>query len=77
MDIENLMTNGMIRASIGVILNIVLNFILIKKFGIKGAAISTLISYFIVNYFGRFFYNRTRICFWQQTQALNIVRRFI
>ncbi len=73
---ENLMLNGMIRTSIGAFVNVILNYILIKKLGIMGAAISTLISYFIANYFGLLFYKKTRICFWQQTKALNIFKDF-
>ena len=74
---ENLMVNSMIRGIFGAILNIVLNFILIKKFGIEGAAIATLISYAIVNYFSLLFYHKTRISFWQQTKAFNIFRRLL
>ncbi len=40
--------NSLICASIGAITNIVLNLILIKPFGINGAAVATLTSYFTV-----------------------------
>jgi O-antigen/teichoic acid export membrane protein len=71
---EGLMINGMIRTIIGAIVNVVLNYIFIKKFGIVGAAYSTLISYFIANYFGLLFYKKTRICFYQQTKAFNFFK---
>ena len=73
---ENLMLNGMIRTTVGAIVNVLLNYILIKQMQIVGAAVSTLISYFIANYFGLLFYHKTRICFLQQTKALNILRIF-
>jgi Na+-driven multidrug efflux pump len=71
---ENLVINGMIRTTIGAIINVVLNYILIPVKGIDGAAWATLISYFVANYFGLFFYSKTKICFWQQTRAFNIIR---
>jgi len=72
---ENLMVNSMIRGILGAILNIILNFLFIKEFGIEGAAMATLISYAIVNYFSLLFYHKTRICFWQQTKAFNVFRK--
>jgi len=73
---ENLMINGMIRTTIGAIINVVLNYVLIKQMQIQGAALSTLVSYFVANYFGLLFYSKTRICFWQQTRAFNFFRSF-
>jgi len=53
---ENLQRYILYRSLIGLVLNLILNFMLIPKFGIEGAATSTLISMFIahylVNYFG-------------------------
>jgi len=71
---ENFLQNALIRTAAGAILNIVLNYFLIKQFGIQGVAISTLVSYFFVNYFSLSLYKKTRICFFQQTQAFNFVR---
>lgn len=71
---ENLMINGMIRTTVGAIINVFLNYVLIQKMYIQGAAVATLISYFIANYFGLFFYSKTKRCFWQQTQAFNFIR---
>ena len=47
-----------IRSIIGLILNIILNILLIKSFGILGAAISTLITYFSISILFNFF-NKT------------------
>ncbi len=41
-------TNSLICASVGAVTNIVLNLLLIKPFGITGAALATLLSYFVV-----------------------------
>ena len=49
--VEKIENKIFIRTFMGAIINIILNFILIKKFGINGAAISTLISLIIINYF--------------------------
>jgi Na+-driven multidrug efflux pump len=51
------------RNILGAILNIVLNFILINKFGLTGAAISTLISYAFVGLFYDLFFKELRINF--------------
>jgi len=48
---ENLTTISFIRTFLGAISNIVLNIFLIPLMGINGAALATLLSYFISNYF--------------------------
>jgi len=56
---ENLTKLSFIRAFIGMILNIILNLILIPKFGIVGSAVATLVSYTAVTFllsFHRKFY---------------------
>ena len=45
---ENLTKLAFIRSFVGMILNVALNFFLIPKFGINGAAIATLVSYSII-----------------------------
>ncbi|AJI55821.1 polysaccharide biosynthesis family protein [Francisella philomiragia] len=67
---ENLLINALLRTSVGGFLNIALNYILLYPYGVVGAAISTLVSYFFVNYFSLFIYINTRKCFIQQTKAL-------
>ena len=48
--VENLAKKAFYRTLLGVILNIVFNYILIPKYGINGAAIATLIGQFTANY---------------------------
>ncbi len=67
---DNLQIFSTINTSIGAIVNIVLNYILIKSIGINGAAISTLISYFIAAYLCLSFFDKTRINFIQLTKSL-------
>lgn len=73
---ENYTKNALIRTAIGAVLNIILNYVLLPKFGIMGAAVATLISYSFVNYFSLFFSKKTRVCFAMQTNAFNIFRVF-
>lgn len=67
---ENLQIFSTINTSIGAIVNIVLNYILVKNIGINGAAISTLISYSIAAYLCLSFFERTRINFINLTKSL-------
>lgn len=48
------------RELMGLISNIALNFILIPKYGIMGAAWATLISYSVSSFFSNFFFKDTR-----------------
>jgi O-antigen/teichoic acid export membrane protein len=48
--IHNLEKNYLLRSLIGAILNIILNFIFISRFGALGASISTLITLFSINF---------------------------
>lgn len=67
---ENLQIFFAINTSIGAIINIILNYILIKNVGVKGAAISTLISYFIAAYLSLSFFYKTRMNFINLTKSL-------
>ncbi|WP_141266866.1 flippase [Thermodesulfovibrio sp. Kuro-1] len=67
---ENLQFLASLRLMIGAILNVILNFILIQKYGLAGAAISSLISYSISSYFFNAFNKRLIINFRLQTLAL-------
>jgi len=57
---ENLQKITMINTTIGAIINILLNYFLIKKIGPIGAAWSTLFSYSVAAYFGLFLWTKTR-----------------
>jgi PST family polysaccharide transporter len=50
----------LIRSILGLVSNILLNFILIPMMGIKGAAWATLISYSIAAYFSNIFFKELR-----------------
>lgn len=52
---ENLNKKSFYRTFLGAITNVVLNFILIPKYGIYGAAIATLLAQFTANYVYDFF----------------------
>jgi len=57
--IEQLQKYSLYRTLIGLITNVILNLLLIPDMGAKGAALATLISYFIATY-SLFFFNATR-----------------
>lgn len=67
---EGLQRITMYRHLTGVLINIPLNFILIPKIGIDGAAVSSLISLFCANYLLDYFNRDTKIIFKQKTKAL-------
>lgn len=56
---ENLQKYGFYRTIQGAVINVVLNFLLLPKFGSVGAAIATVVSYFY-SVFGVIFFNKTR-----------------
>ena len=70
-----LITEGLTKFSAastasGAIINLVLNYFLIAKYGIIGAAIATVISQIVASYVCHLFVPKTRIVFMQQTKAL-------
>ena len=54
----------------GAITNILLNMILIPRYGVTGAAVATLISFSIADYFSDFFFAGTRPMFIMKTRAI-------
>ena len=64
---ENLQSYILVRIVLGAILNILLNYILIPRYGIKGAAFATLLSRFVFGYLFYAFSKRTFITFKMQT----------
>jgi O-antigen/teichoic acid export membrane protein len=60
---ENLQVYSILNTFIGAIVNIVLNFILIPRIGIEGAALATLIAYFISAYLSLLLWKKTRTNF--------------
>ena len=73
---ENLTRKLFIRAFIGAILNVILNFILIPKYGIRGAAIATLVSHIIVNYIYDIFDKAMYGQLYMKTKSFLVLRIF-
>jgi O-antigen/teichoic acid export membrane protein len=68
---ENLQVFRMVILIVSCVMNIVLNYILIKVIGINGAAVSTLIAYAFAGYFGFLFTKKTRPVFFAMTRSFN------
>lgn len=73
---EGLQAYSMINTTIGTFMNIVLNYILINKIGVLGAALSTVITYAFASYLLQFFFKATRKNFYAVIQSVfkSIVR---
>jgi len=71
---ENLQKYAMINTLIGALVNIVLNYILIHKTGVIGAAWSTLIAYFLASYFCLILFKKTRPNFYSLSKSLMLTR---
>ena len=67
---ENLQRYSLIYLLIGAITNILLNLLLIPRFGINGAAYATLFSQILSSYFGACWFKKTRIAFFMQTKSI-------
>ena len=73
---ENLQRYSFYITALGAVLNIVCNFWFIPLYGIKGAALATIISYSTVAYFGLGCFRKTRKTFWTATSSLNVYLAF-
>ena len=73
---ENLQSYLFYITSLGTVLNISCNFWLIPIYGIKGAALATIISYSTVAYFSLGCFRKTRKTFWTATSSLNVYLAF-
>ena len=69
---ENMQKEAFYRTFLGVICNVALNVIMIPKYGINGAALSTLISQITAAYFYDALNYKTRSMFWMKTRSFNI-----
>jgi O-antigen/teichoic acid export membrane protein len=67
---EGLQAYSMISTIIGAFMNIVLNYILIKKIGVLGAAVSTVITYAFASYLLQFFFSTTRKNFYRVFKSI-------
>jgi PST family polysaccharide transporter len=72
--IENLSKHNFSKSLQGLILNIVLNLILIPKYGINGAALATLISQSYASFFYYVIHKETRHIFKLQAQSILIFK---
>ena len=71
MVIENFQKYILLTALLGMCSNIILNVILIPRYGATGAAFATLISYGIGSYICLLFFPKIRAGFWFATKSLN------
>jgi O-antigen/teichoic acid export membrane protein len=74
--IENLQIFSTIYTTIGAVLNVFLNYILIEKYGVLGAAWATLVSYFVAAYLSLVLNKKTRESFIALTKSIFFVRLF-
>ena len=74
---ENLSKQALNRNLAGVVINILLNYFLIKNFGIIGAAYATLISYAIAGFFYDIFSKKLRNNFYLKLNAFFLVFRLL
>ena len=70
--LENKLMLNFYRTLAGAFINIGLNFLLIPSLGPEGAAISTILAYFIVTIVADLFYVDTRKLFWMKFKAFNL-----
>ena len=73
---ENLQRYSFYITALGAVLNISCNLWLIPIYGIKGAALATIISYSTVAYFSLGCFRKTRKTFWTATSSLNVYLAF-
>ena len=57
---ENLMKFSMLTMTLGTIVNIYLNYVLIPNYGARGAIVATIVSFFTTIYLVDIFYSKTR-----------------
>lgn len=71
---ENLQRYSLLYKSLGALMNIALNLVLIKQMGIRGAAWATIISYGCAAYFFNLICRKTRKNFYLLSRAFNVLR---
>ena len=70
---ENLQMLAFLRTFYGMIINIILNILLIPKYGIQGAATATLVSQIMAAYFSDLFNKKTKEMFFMKTKSLMLL----
>ncbi len=66
---ENLQVLSFYRTLLGALVNVILNIILIKKYGIYGAALATLMAQMSASYIFNLLHIKTKKTFWMETKA--------
>jgi PST family polysaccharide transporter len=74
--IENLQKYNLIKTTLGLGSNVVLNLILIPKYGAIGAATATIISYIISAVLSNLFFQKTQILFKIQLSSFKMIFKF-
>jgi O-antigen/teichoic acid export membrane protein len=74
---ENKQRYGLIRAIIGAVINVLLNWLFIPVWGIKGAAFATLISEFFGSYISSLLTKSTFPAFKMQTKTIFLYSTFL
>ena len=69
---ENLLSFAFISNGLGALVNVILNFMLIPRYGATGAAVATVVSYASAGYFACFIHPRTREAAWMMSRALAV-----
>ena len=72
---ENLQRFAFYRTLLGALLNICINYVLIPKYGIVGAGISTVVSQMVVSYFFDITNIKTRGQFWMKSKSFIFLLR--
>ncbi len=67
---EGLQKYSTINTVVGAIVNVLLNFIFIPKYGAYGAAIATVVSYFVAAYLMNLFFEATRGNFYRLSRSI-------
>jgi len=75
--IEGLQRYSFYRTLLGAIVNVVLNLIMIPKFGVLGAASATVVSQACANVFFNIFNRKTRIVFFIQYKSFLNIGKFL
>lgn len=68
--VEGLQRLSLYRGGVGLVVNVILNYLLIPIWGVKGAAVSTVVSQFSAMYFINVFDRRSRWMFFAMSRSL-------
>jgi O-antigen/teichoic acid export membrane protein len=71
---ENLQILAFFRTFYSLLINVVLNYLLINKYGINGAALSAVVSQFFAAYFSDLFNKKTINSFVMKSKTLLVFR---